>query len=205
MAWAVTARAAELFNFGATWKYLVGTNEASSPDVQAWRLPAFDDSAWASGTAPIGYANPPNHPSEEALVTLLPSSAEANYLSVFFRKSFVVPNAGNISNLELDVNVDDGFVAWINGKEVGRFNVPDGELAYNSTASSTGEPTLVTLAVTNGLGAILTSGANVLAVQVFNSSTSSSDLLLDASLSSDADVTPPTVLEVVPAPGSTVT
>ena len=45
---AVAFQAAEIIPLGATWKYRLGTQEASSP-ISAWRQIVFDDSAWDAG------------------------------------------------------------------------------------------------------------------------------------------------------------
>ena len=188
-----------LFTYGSTWRYFIGTAEASSPDATAWRAIAFDDSGWAEGEAPIGYANPPNNPSEEALMTFLPSSQEGGYSSVFFRKTFVVASPALVNKLELDVNCDDGFVAWINGRFAGLLNVFQENQPFNGWASNAIEATVTTLTVTNGLNVSLVAGTNVVAVQVFNANAYSGDLLFDASLSSNVEVSGPVVAGVVPA------
>src|SRR5262245_31713807 len=81
--------AADLLTYGSGgWKYFIGTQEASSP-VDAWRLAGFNDTTWSPGTAPIGYANPPNDPGgfEATIVTLLPASSSVpNWTSVYFRR-----------------------------------------------------------------------------------------------------------------------
>src|SRR6185436_17475611 len=43
-----------IFDYNASWKYVLGTSEASVPP-SAWRAIVFNDSAWSSGAAPIGY------------------------------------------------------------------------------------------------------------------------------------------------------
>src|SRR2546421_8250848 len=88
-----SATAAVLFTNGSSWKYFIGTQEASTP-ANAWRQLGFDDTAWQNGITPIGYAVPPNDPGgyESTIRTTLPTSTDANYLSVFLRKTFVVSN-----------------------------------------------------------------------------------------------------------------
>ena len=39
---------------GSVWKYL----DNGSDQGTAWQLPSFDDTAWTSGTAPLGYGDP---------------------------------------------------------------------------------------------------------------------------------------------------
>ena len=195
------AEAAELFPLGSSWKYYLGTQEASNP-IDAWRAGNFDDSAWPVGAAPVGYG-------ENNIVTTIPSSSRGGWLSVFFRKSFVVSNPANVSRLDLAVLIDDGYVVWINGHEVGRYNVPTGELTFdapdqNSLPQGAIEQTSTTVTITNELSTLLVAGTNWIAVQVFNANRTSSDLVFDASLGAAADVEPPAVVEVIPPPGATV-
>jgi hypothetical protein len=193
-----------VFTYGSAWRYFIGRAEASSPDATAWRAISFDDSGWADEPTPIGYANPPNNPSEEALMTFLPSSQEGNYSSVFFRKTFVVANPAVVNKLALEVNCDDGFVAWINGRCAGLFNVFQENQPFNGWALNAIEATVTTLTVTNGLNTSLVAGTNVVAIQVFNANAGSSDLLFDAALTSDVEVSGPVVAAAVPAAGDTV-
>ncbi len=201
---AVSAPAATLVDYSSTWSYFIGVSEASAPDPGSWRLKGFDDTAWLSGAAPIGYANPPNSAPEFNIATQLPTTQAAGYLSVFFRKPFVVNNPAGVTQITLNVNVDDGYIAWINGTEVGRWNMPDGVIPYNGNAVTAIEATLSTLQITSSPASLLTPGTNMLAIQVFNANTSSSDLFMDASLALDIDEVPPTLVDVTPSPGATV-
>jgi hypothetical protein len=115
-----------------------------------------------------------------------------------------VSNPAQVSQLTLNINVDDGFIAWVNTNMVARYNVPEGELPYNATAISANEPTLVSTNITESVSSLLVPGENVLAVQVFNANSTSSDLFFDASLASDLDQTPPVVIDTTPAPGGLV-
>lgn len=51
---AVAAQAADLIPLGSSWKYVLGTQEASNP-IQAWRQIVFNDAAWLAGAGPLGY------------------------------------------------------------------------------------------------------------------------------------------------------
>src|SRR5206468_1508399 len=96
------ARADDLITTGSTWKYFIGSQEASTP-VSTWRATTFDDSSWLSGPAPIGYANPANDPNgyEATIQTVLPNANPNTWSSVFFRKTFNVSNPASISQLDL--------------------------------------------------------------------------------------------------------
>src|SRR3954462_9571438 len=195
-------RAAVIFTNGSSWKYFIGTQEASAP-ASAWRQIAFDDSSWSPGLLPIGFATTPNDPGgyEATIRTTLPSSAASNYVSVFLRKSFVVVTANDYAQLRFNVVVDDGYILWVNGREIGRYNMPLGEPTIATIATSSIESTS-TLLTTNNPGAFLVPGTNIVAIQLLNGVTNSSDLLLDASMSGvEPDVSPPTITTVSPAPG----
>src|SRR5205814_759849 len=52
----IAAEAAQrpFVSMGSSWRYVLGTREASVPS-DAWRRIAFDDSNWSLGPTPIGY------------------------------------------------------------------------------------------------------------------------------------------------------
>jgi hypothetical protein len=51
---AAEAAQRSLVSRGSSWRYVLGTKEASVPS-DAWRRIAFDDSNWSMGPTPIGY------------------------------------------------------------------------------------------------------------------------------------------------------
>lgn len=168
----------------------MGTSEASNP-TSAWRLAAFNDSSWATGTTPIGYGSNAGF----VPTTVIPSSSAGNYTSVFLRRTFNVTTPGNFSEITATVRADDGAIMWLNGVEVGRVNVGAGELVYNDVAIIADEDRTVTT-VTNS--SLLVAGVNVFAVQVFNANLTSSDLIVDATLDGVTDEEPPTLLALEP-------
>jgi len=190
----VQAATINYVDYGSQWRFRLGTNEASSP-VSAWRT-NLDDTAWSAPSAtPIGYG-------EAAVVTpVRASSTTPTYLSIFLRRTFVVTNPGSVSGLTLSVNIDDGYIVWINGIEVGRYNMPSGEPSIATAAVTAGEPIVQTQTVSSSL---LRTGTNVIAVQAFNANTGSSDLLVDVQLAGTIDDVAPQVLYQLPYAGSTV-
>ena len=190
------ARGDVVFPNGSNWRFLVAKQEASTP-VSAWRAPAFNDSGWTNGAAPVGYG-------ETDIVTAIPSSLAGNYSSVFFRRTFVVANPAEVTQLALTVRIDDGYVAWINGTEVGRYNVATGNLAYSAFATTAGEPVETTITLSTNLSSLLVAGTNVVAIHAFNANMTSSDLLLDARLAATVDTAAPVQLGAVPVASTTV-
>ena len=195
-----------LVESNSSWRFVKGTNEASFP-ANAWRLAAFDDAGWSNAPAPFFYGDP--YSNGAPAFTLL-SDMRSNYTTIYLRKSFVLPNAANITNLFLRAQSDDGFIAWINGVEVYRYNVASGEIPSTGVASSTSpEPqnngaayNTYTLPDPRGY---LVSGANVLAVQAVNEALStSSDFGFNAQLytyQADTEVLAPRLVKKEPAPG----
>jgi hypothetical protein len=86
---------------------------------------------------------------------------------------------------------------------VARFNVPSGELLFNDAALTAGEP-VADPTVINNVSNLVAAGTNVLAVQLFNANTTSSDLFLEASLTGTVDDVGPLVANQFPAAGSVV-
>src|SRR6185503_1342491 len=109
-----------------------------------------------------------------------------------------------IRALRLTFFIDDGFVAWSNGKELYRENVTD-PLGTNTLAAN--QP-IDPAPLTNQMVLFdnLYEGSNIIAVQVFNTSLAgSSDIGFDLQLETVTDETnAPTVFSVGPAPGSQV-
>ena len=188
---------ATVFPVGSTWKYFIGTSEASPADITLWREAGFDDSSWSQGATPIGYG-------EGGMATTLRTSSSAPaYTSVYLRKTFTVADPAAVAEITLDASCDDGYVAWINGVELGRINVPSGDLLFNSVASTAGETVTTTFTLANASSALV-AGENVVAVHFFNANTTSSDLLFNASLTSSVDDQPPVLANHIPNPGSIV-
>ena len=160
---------------GSTWRIRKGTNEVSNP-ISLWRDRTFTDTSWPTGTAPFHYG--------ESLTggTLL-SDMRGNYTCVFLRRDFVITNVADIQSLNLSVNYDDGFIAWINGVPAASAGAP-AQLAHTNVASSSHEAgSPVTFIAEGPPVTALVLGTNVLAVQAFNVSLSgSSDFRFELSM-----------------------
>ena len=196
----VGLRAETLIPEGAVWRWRTGTNEASAP-ITAWRTVDFPDTQFVPAPAPFWYGD------------ILPGGTQISgmqnvYGSIFLRRSFLVPNPSDVVGLRMGALVDDGFVAWINGAEVLRVNVPGSAgdpVTVATLANNATEPVAFTEYALPSPTSYLQAGTNVLAVQVFQSSLGSSDLGFEASLKAILkDSIPPRVSALNPARGSTL-
>ncbi|MDB4438337.1 lamin tail domain-containing protein [bacterium] len=146
----------------------------------SWYLSSFDDTAWASGTAGLGYENNPGDYIDLIETRVKPSEVVAGGTSIYQRFHFNITDPSP-SNLVLRMRYDDGFVAYLNGVEIARDNI-SGTVRYNSTASSHPDTNAVNFVDFPLPGASLTTGDNVLAIQIINQSPGSSDLLCEPEL-----------------------
>src|SRR5688572_14574244 len=83
----VPAQAADLIPLGSSWKYVLGTQEASNP-TNAWRQIIFNDAAWSLGAAPIGY-DTGGTPGTAPIATVTPDPRTAGnpvWNSAYFRR-----------------------------------------------------------------------------------------------------------------------
>lgn len=169
-----------------------------------WNVsPAFDDSAWTLAATGVGYDT------TGAFLAWVGTSPSGNCqaalqnknTSLCFRRTFVVPDLSSLRAFTLRMKYEDGFVAFVNGTEVGRANFSY-TLAYDSKANAALSETIVNswaeYAVPTNL---LVSGTNVLAVQGLNVTLYSSDFLLLPELVGVApEVTSTPVYFSVPTP-----
>ena len=180
----------------STWKYLDnGTDQGT-----AWRAAAFNDGTWASGLTPMGYDDP-------WIVTTNSYGPDINnkYTTTYYRKSFNVADASSITNLLLRLQRDDGAVVYLNGVEIFRSNLPVGTIQYNTFAlAAIGGADESTFVLTNPPPAPLVNGANVLAVEMHQSSTNSSDLSFDLELRANFIPVNPAVVITSPPDGATI-
>ena len=165
---------------GDNWRYFKGT---SAPPSE-WSSIGFDASSWLIGPTGIGYGD-----NDDATIL---SDMQNNYASVYIRKEFNIADPGTVAGLQLSLDYDDSFVAYLNGTEVARNNVTGTPPAFNTIADGNHEAS----AGTGGLPveyfsvdpALLVAGTNVLAIQGHNYQITSSDFSLIPELT---EVTPP--------------
>ncbi len=196
-----------IFGSNTVWRWRPATNEASTPS-NLWRFASgFSDADWSNAPAPFFYNDPYTNVALGIFGTRL-TGMRSNYTCIFLRKEFVLSTVSPVQGLFLHAQSDDGFIAWINGVEALRVNVPAGDPAYNSRALSAitesaggGAPyNLYTLS--NFWAAV--NGTNVLAIQAFNLNLNDADFGFNAQLSgtySDTATTAPQVRSNSPPSG----
>lgn len=165
------AVAYRLIPSNSVWKYL----DNGSDQGTAWRELDFDDSRWASGPAQLGYGD-----GDEA--TEIYGGPSGNFfITTYFRRELWVDNPSRFTNLVLQVLRDDGAVVYINGVEAARYNMPAGPVAYTTLANTATDDGTVFYDA-NVSPSLLRPGRNVIAVEVHQSSSTSTDVSFDLQL-----------------------
>jgi hypothetical protein len=133
---------------GDLWRIFPGAAEPPSD----WFLPAFQDRAWTAARAPLGHDGP------DPATNLPDMDGE---LTLYARTSFAL-GPGAVDGLVLRLRYDDGFVAYLNGVEVARRNVPSGQSSRTPASTSHSGEFFATFTVPVSL---LRTGTNVLALE----------------------------------------
>lgn len=165
-----------------------GAGDVGTGLAGGWnRSASFADSSWTLAAPGLGYDGSGGL---NAWITTNCQSALQNVnTSILFRRTFSLANPAAYGSYKLRMKYEDGFVAWINGTEVGRANFA-GTPGYNSASTSALDETIVNSWTEFTIPAsALVAGSNVLAIQGMNSSASSSDFLLLPEILASSDLT----------------
>lgn len=188
------------FERGVEWRYFPGTQEASAPEPTAWRPPDFDASEWEANLAPFGYGDPPYGTDLGESEPPMEGHCGSRYL----RREFQIPILDDVVDLRLGVDFEDGFVAWINGVEVHRENVPGapGTFAPHDSATDRRSHESGTYAdfPLIDFASYLVQGTNVIACHAINLRPANNDFKIDLEIfdPSGPDFLPPIMKEVIP-------
>jgi hypothetical protein len=191
---------------GASSALSVISPVAEDPAVDDhWREIGFNDASWLAGTRSVGFDRDGTNNFGPFLgrtltTSEMPSTISPRY-TAYVRYEFNVANSAQLTSLGLDLRFDDGFIAYLNGREVARANFGEDfarpqpswdsragyQLGTSTALSATNlgaeALTPVTFNLTPYLP-LLVDGENVLAFHLVNSASTSAagsgqDLLLE--------------------------
>lgn len=155
------------------WEMVVGEGQPFqyiSPISQLpadWMTLAYDDSFWNNGLSGIGYGD------DDDQTIISPT------MSVFLRKKFTITNISDIDIAILYMDFDDGFIAYLNGTEIGRSNMLGDLLDFDQASDGLHEALLHQGSSPEAFYFdmnLLQEGENILSVEVHNEQIGSSDL-----------------------------
>lgn len=143
--------------------------------------------SWSTGKAPLGYFTSDAN-NERGYNTFLNYGNDASNKrpTYYFCREFTLEHTTSSSDTyTLNFTVDDGMVVYVNGQEATRYLMPDGYVGYNTYSSTyaSGNPDTGSLQLPANL---FKKGTNVIAVEVHNNNSTSTDIYFDASLTVDS-------------------
>ena len=167
---------------GDTWQYLDAGDVPSTAPGSDWRI---DDPGWTkSAPSQLGYGDTQTTVVDYVDTDPVQTGTQKN-ISTYFRKTFDVTVAASFTTLNLRLLRDDGAVVYLNGAEVIRSNMPLGVAITPTTLASQNvggseEESFLDFSIDPSL---LVEGQNVIAVEVHQDDSGSSDLGFDLELS----------------------
>ncbi len=164
-----------IFDYNSSWKYY----DKGSLDSYKWEALYYGETNWTSGNAPLGYSS--NNNGYNTIIDYGENSSQKRP-TYYFRKTFTMDAAPATSDeFILRYKVDDGIIVYVNGQEVGRYLMPEGDVTYDTYASTyaSGNPDNGSITIPASL---FRKGRNAIAVEVHNNNGTSSDIYFDASL-----------------------
>jgi len=173
----IQRRTTTLLAAGSSWRYWdKGTAPAAS-----WIRQDFNDSDWSAGPAILGYGG-----DRETTVVDFGPDSNRKYVTTWFRRTFVVEDPSRLANVRIGLLRDDGAAVYLNGSALLRDNVPNGTLTATTLASSTTSGNEELTYYPHDVPATrLVRGTNLFAVEIHQSSLTSSDIAFDLRLTAE--------------------
>ncbi len=167
----------------SAWNYLDNGSDLGAED---WKSLSYNDYPWGQGNGPLGYNNDVN------TVISFGDDADDKYITTYFRRSIIIDLANMEDSVLFGLLRDDGAVVYINGVEIIRDNMPEGEIDYltfsATTVSGSDEEAYQIYAIPS---TVFVDGENQIAAEVHNRDGFSSDLSFDLFIQNFPQVNPP--------------
>ena len=178
----LTASTKTLIPFGAEWMYY----DQGSMDAYDWKSIGFPESqsGWRMGQAPFGYANEGYFMQENSVTKLdYGTNSSKKRPTYYFRKTFTLDSPLLEEDiLTFNYQVDDGMMLYVNGREVSGYYITSGSKYEDYTTGGhyeSQEPYQGSIVIPHEF---LVTGQNQIAVEIKNTSASSTDMWFDGGL-----------------------
>ena len=158
------------------WRF----NQTADLSGTNWMATTYDDSAWPSGPALL-------YVEDAALPAPKSTPLTLGRLTYCFRAHFSLSGSPAGVSLKINTVLDDGAVFYLNGEEIFRLGMNPGTVTY-STLANRGVGDAVFEGPFVVPGNALRSGDNVLAVEVHQTASTSSDIVFGMTLDTTYDV-----------------
>ncbi len=166
-----------LITAGSVWKYL---DTDVSPPSQ-WVMANFNDSSWRTGRAQFGYGD-----GDERTELSFGGNASDKTVTYYFRNKFEIAQPTSVQKMTLGIVRDDGAIVYLNGREILRQNLPQGDVSHQTYAlTPVGGDEENTFFESDIDPQWLVVGENQLAVEIHQANASSSDISFDFRLNAE--------------------
>ncbi len=180
------------FQSGGSVSNLIGNSDAEvfipgdGSLGNTWHFDSFTPGGdWISGTGQgVGYDTGQDY--DQYITTDVESEMRTQGTSAFIRFPFTMANASAATALTLAFRYDDGFVAYLNGREIASRNAPDLPVWDDTAEGNVNESANSEIIDVSAFLGDLQNGDNVFAVHGLNRSSGSSDFLVEVSLEASA-------------------
>lgn len=143
-------------NSSWSWRF-----ETTAPPA-TWKDPGFNASTWKAGPGVLGFGSTGLNTDID-----INGASSGRPLAAYFIKQFTIDSTAQVQKLILKTVANDGVVIYVNGTEVGRSNMPAGDVTFNTYALSASSSTSANSnPVTFGVPVpLLVDGVNTIAVE----------------------------------------
>lgn len=177
----------------STWTYLDdGSDQGTSDivfghpsyDATNWKHPDFDEAGWMNGNGILGFGGLGN-PRATIATSLERGPTTGRHRTYYFRRTVEISNVASVLSLRAGLLRDDGAIIYFNGREVARSNIAEGlvlgfeDLTGGDASSGNDESEYFEITLDP---ADLVEGENVIAIELHQQSSGSSDLGFDLEL-----------------------
>lgn len=184
----------KVISLSSTWKYLDNNIDPANGDsskATKWTEAGFNDSTWSSAAGKFGakkgqladLGGTDNVPTV-LLKQYYDNANSKNVPTFFFRTTFTVTNANQVTALLGSLKADDGVIVYLNGQKIAEDNMTKGDVVAEPNmyyaGTNGGTPAVKEINLTKDmLNGILVEGQNTLAVELHNDRVSSSDIYFE--------------------------
>ncbi|HIO21876.1 MAG TPA: tandem-95 repeat protein, partial [Nitrospirales bacterium] len=170
---------------GSSWPYL----DDGSDQGTDWRLPEYDHSSWSIGPAELGFGD-----GDEQTLISFGGDPQNVHATTYFRYEFNIAVAERFQSFTAWLLRDDGAAIYLNGVEMFRDDgLPDNATYEAFVSQGAGDNATTTFSANTSS---LVDGANVIAVEVHQKTSSSSDLSFDFSLIGELKTSQPATVTI---------
>ena len=169
-----------IIKYGDSWLYKDDGSDQNTLMYQQVLFPL--ENTWTTGKGQFGYGDGDETTYINACGTATQYPTCTNkFITTYFRKTITITSNALFNGYTFNIKRDDGAIVYVNGTELFRTNMPAG--AVTSTTLATGDATddgnTAQSFSFNIAASKLILGANVIAVEIHQSSTANNDMSFD--------------------------